>query len=122
MPELPEWVTATPADHLYSLSMFENSDASIEEVHMSRDEYIALKYHLAAMPGFGIGEDPQAAIAAIAWKPLDEENNVSFSKQDQQVAGQILTARAIYKLCPDAVVYCGDSFIEKVQELAEETR
>jgi hypothetical protein len=40
--EIPEWVGNTYPDLLYLLTIFENSDAGVEEIEMSRVEYIAL--------------------------------------------------------------------------------
>jgi hypothetical protein len=51
-PDIPKWVTETPADHLYELEMFESSDRVIETIELTRDEYIELKEHLAAMRGY----------------------------------------------------------------------
>jgi hypothetical protein len=121
MPELPDWATKTPADHLYSLSMFENSDASIEEVHVSRDEYIALKAHLAALRGYGNGDDPQGLIEAISGKPITNQEKLFFSRDRQQIADQILIARGIYRLCPTAVVYDERSLVEQLRRLANES-
>lgn len=47
----PDWVTTTPADHSYSLDMYENSDHTIQSVELTRAEFIALKEHLARMRG-----------------------------------------------------------------------
>jgi hypothetical protein len=49
--ERGEVPTFTPPDHSYELTMFENNDSSIQAVSMDREEYIALKEHLAAMRG-----------------------------------------------------------------------
>jgi hypothetical protein len=55
--ERGEVPTFTPPDHSYELTMFENNDSSIQAVSMDREEYIALKEHLAAMRG--IQRQPQ---------------------------------------------------------------
>jgi hypothetical protein len=55
--EVPEWLTETPRDHGYQLVMFENDESSIQTVDMDREEYIAMKEHLAAMRG--IQRQPQ---------------------------------------------------------------
>lgn len=52
-PEVPEWVTTTPPDHSYTLTMFENNDISIEEIMLTREEYVELKSRLAALRGYG---------------------------------------------------------------------
>lgn len=61
--EIPAWVNDTPPDHSYSLTMFQNSDSSIQDIELTREEYIALKEHLAAMRGY-VKPDETAAASA----------------------------------------------------------
>jgi hypothetical protein len=49
---IPEWVNDTPADHGYNLTMFEDNDIGVEEIDLTRDEYLELKRHLAVMRGY----------------------------------------------------------------------
>lgn len=60
--ELPKWATDTPPDHNYQLTMFENNDYGIEEVTVTREEYIALKHHLAKMRGYDVKEMEKESI------------------------------------------------------------
>ena len=96
---IPDWVKETPADHLYTLTMFENSDAGIEEIQMSRAEYIALKAHLAALRGYTVGNIRDRAIN------LDNDLPPGYRNGDlQQNARHLENARAIYRACPELVV------------------
>lgn len=54
---VPDWVSNTPPDHSYSLSMYENSDAAIEEIELTRAEYIMLKTHIATMRGYCVSKE-----------------------------------------------------------------
>jgi hypothetical protein len=50
---IPDWVTKTPAECEYSLTMYEPGGSSEQEVWLSRDEYEYLKQCLAARRGYG---------------------------------------------------------------------
>jgi len=64
--EIPEWVTETPAEMTYDLEVFDASGGSIEEVGMTRAEYIALKRTLAKMRGFDVPEAEPTVAAEVA--------------------------------------------------------
>jgi hypothetical protein len=49
MPIEESWVTTTPPDHSYSLDMYANGDVSVQDIELTRAEFIALKEHLAQM-------------------------------------------------------------------------
>ncbi len=50
-PEIPDWVTATPDETEYQLGV-RQPDAEMEQlITVTRDEYLALKAHLAKMRG-----------------------------------------------------------------------
>ena len=61
-PEVPDWVNVTWPDHGYSLTIFESGDNSTEDIHVTRDEYISLKHHLAGMRGYKVGEQTEGRI------------------------------------------------------------
>ena len=57
--ELPEWVTKTMPEPDYVLEMAcRCGDCNTESVDLTRDEYLALKLHLAKLRGYTV---PKAA-------------------------------------------------------------
>jgi hypothetical protein len=51
MPPAPEWVTRTPEPG-YNLTMFGADDDAAQDIDLTRDEYEALKLHLAKIRGY----------------------------------------------------------------------
>src|SRR5687768_7914909 len=51
-PVVPEWAETTPADHSYSLDMYENGDHSVQTIEITREEFIEVKQYIARMRGF----------------------------------------------------------------------
>jgi hypothetical protein len=49
----PDWVTETPDETTYSISMFDDGGVSVQNIEITREEYCALKAHLAALRGYG---------------------------------------------------------------------
>ena len=49
---VPEWVNTTPDELGYSLYMYSSDGEDIEELDVTRTEYIALKEYLAQMRGY----------------------------------------------------------------------
>lgn len=59
--EVPEWLTKTMHEMDYKLEiMCGCGDCNAEVVDLTRDEYIALKHHLAKMRGIVIPEETAA--------------------------------------------------------------
>jgi hypothetical protein len=116
---IPEWVNETPDECSYDLIMFDAGGGSEEEIHLSRAEYIALKKLLAAMRGYNVWSAVDC-LKELRGKPLDPENNVIFSPNEDQAALSMLTARAAYRLLPQAVVTTNEDFEAKLRELAED--
>ncbi len=52
-PERPEWMDETPPETAYALVMEVEADAieDVQRIEMTREEFIALKQHLAKMRG-----------------------------------------------------------------------
>ena len=46
---IPDWLHETPDSESYNLTMFSWDGDSIQDISMSRAEYIALKKHLATL-------------------------------------------------------------------------
>ena len=57
-PELPEWLEETP-EYTYQMDAW-NSNTTVQEIELTRDEYIALKQHLAKMRGISVPEEAHA--------------------------------------------------------------
>jgi hypothetical protein len=50
---VPEWVNGTPNDITYSLTMYRSDGSPAQDISdLTREEFCALKQHLAAMRGF----------------------------------------------------------------------
>ena len=64
MPEerKPDWLE-TPDEAAYAMGMLDHEGGTVQDVEMSRDEYIALKEHLAKLRGFSPVK-PEASLAA----------------------------------------------------------
>jgi hypothetical protein len=48
--ELPEWMP-TPRESSYDLTMFSDDGGGIQEIRLTREEFLELKCHLAEMRG-----------------------------------------------------------------------
>ena len=111
MPEIPEWVSNTPDEPLYRLIMYDCEGWGVEEVAATRDEYIALKDHLAAMRGYTVG-DFQKRIAE-----LDVEG---YNKDVDQMAIYLETARDFYRACPELVVNTSPELADYIRKRSDE--
>ena len=60
---LPKWLTETPDPTMYNLTMYDEGGSSIQELDLSRAEYIELKRQLWQMRSTG-------------WRPTDEEEKL----------------------------------------------
>ena len=51
--ELPEWATKTPEERLlgYELSVWDREYGGVQEIDISREEFLELKEHLARLRG-----------------------------------------------------------------------
>jgi hypothetical protein len=68
-PVIPDWVNETPRDHEYSLVMAEPVNGEwMQDINLSRDEFIALKGILAVTRGYPLESK------AAGPKPSDEDN------------------------------------------------
>ena len=59
---MPKWVTDTPDDCTYDLTMFDTSGGSIQRVELTRAEFIGLKEQLARSRGLLDSERPAAEV------------------------------------------------------------
>ena len=50
--ELPDWIDETPEECSYELTMFEGIGGQVQQIDITRDEYLHLKKHLAKMRGY----------------------------------------------------------------------
>jgi hypothetical protein len=115
--EIPYWVTSTHPDHAYKLVLFENSDGGVEEVEMTRDEYIELKRHIAATRGYTSGDAAQRVDELV--KEMGVRRGSGLPSPDpQNVAAYLIIAREFYRLCPEATVAPGAEFEETLEQIA----
>ena len=110
--EIPNWVDDTWPEQTYELQIM--GDTSQELIDMTRDEYITLKAHLAAMRGYKV---PMAA-EAIALVKSTESLDI-YHSDDYQVARHIEIARDIYQELPELVMIASEDFDAEIRKLAE---
>lgn len=55
---VPDWVNETPEDCSYDLTMFEPGGGHIQDIELTRDEYIQLKQYLAVMRNHPVAQEP----------------------------------------------------------------
>ncbi len=115
--ELPYWVTSTHPEHSYQLVLFENNDSGVEEIDLTRAEYMALKQHLAGMRGYRLGHltDRRTCIAELN-KSLPEAYR---QRDEQQNARHLEIAREIYRHCTDLVVFESEKLDQCLKQLSE---
>ncbi len=58
-PERPDWVDETPDECDYRLLMYDSGGGAVQEIVVTRAEYLALKQHLAEMRGLAPAEDEE---------------------------------------------------------------
>ena len=108
--EIPEWVNETPEECTYDLTMDDGDGSNIQDVELTRDEYLALKKHLAAMRGYTVPE----------FRTLIGNGPEGYNASDeQQVASHLETARDWYLHCPELVVFQSDELDALLAKLAE---
>ena len=68
--ELPDWLTSTPMELEYSLAVkhpnHDFDEAEVQEVRITRAEYIALKLHLAQLRGIEVGAETEKELTEEA--------------------------------------------------------
>lgn len=101
--EIPGWVKETPEECSYGLVMRGSADGSIETVDISRDEFVTLKSHLAAMRGY-VKISADDAITQLSGIEIDPERRVRLSTAAYSVARELQLARIIYRKIPAVVV------------------
>lgn len=57
--ESPEWIEETPEETSYNLTMFDEGGAPVQDIELTRDEYIKLKRVLARVRGFDVPEEDE---------------------------------------------------------------
>jgi len=112
--EIPEWVDKTPDPPEYDLVMWDAGGSSEENIEVTREEYIALKAHLAGMRGYRIGTAAEAVRMVMECPGLAEYNTLD----EQQIASHIETARDVYRWLPDLVVCQSAQFQAEINRLA----
>jgi hypothetical protein len=115
--EIPGWVENTPQEQAYELSMFD-SDDNAQQIEMSREEFIALKAHLAALRGYRIGDLRERLTALVLESNPNQDQPIGDDLQ--QTAELVRIARLYYERCPDLVVFESDTLDDEIEELAGE--
>jgi hypothetical protein len=115
--EIPLWFSqGEPETHSYSMVMqhpdTEEISCACDLIEMTREEYMALRLHLAAMRGYTIG-DFRARIAELEVEGHTRPGDL------QQAACHLETARAVYRVCPDLVVHDSAELAEYIEERAD---
>jgi hypothetical protein len=112
--EIPNWVANTPNEQAYELNMFD-SDDNAQQIEMSRDEFIALKAHLAALRGYAL-DDVEALVQRAAEQRAKE---TGLSVDLSQAAVQFSIARDYYRKWPALVLAQAKEVDEEVSRLED---
>jgi hypothetical protein len=100
---VPDWVNDTPPDNEYCLMiMSEFTTTTPQAIDLSRDEYIALKAHLAALRGYELDRNLEERLSQVS----DEikANFHSVLPELDQVVNGLQIAREMFERCPDLVM------------------
>ena len=90
--EVPEWLLVSPPEVSYNL--MSDIDGLGDLIEMSRDEFMVLKRHLAAMRGHAVEADLKGRLTKIR----DE-----FEFSDRRFAETLVSAHELYRRCPEVV-------------------
>jgi hypothetical protein len=120
MAKHPDWAEFTPESPTYDLIMFDGGGASEQEVALTRDEFLALKRHLAAMRGYTAAEPmTHIGVITLARDRASAEGETGLpEKSPQQIASYLQVARWLYLHCPEAVVSTTEGFDDILEEIA----
>ena len=117
---LPEWASDTPVAPDFELVMWESHEggSALQAVHITVEEYIALKKHLAALRGLGA---PSASDAIRRINSSEHTLAKLYASQDhQQVVFHLETARNLYSIFPDLVTVQSDRLDAELAKFASE--
>jgi hypothetical protein len=106
--EIPIWVTETLPELIYQLIVWEGDGSEGESVDLTRNEYIALKAHLAAMRGYKT-ITPIEAIKLVG-------DFCDAGSRDS--ARHLQIAREIYQGHPELIMNVSEEFDAELAELA----
>lgn len=118
--EAPDWVNDTPPEARYDLTMYVDRGDG-QEINITREEFIELKRHLAAVRGYvpGGSEGVKDLLDDLV-KELGQDPSSTIIADKQQVAFHLVVAREIYRRCPEAVVGPEELFGGILRRLSEE--
>lgn len=118
--EIADWVNDTPPDNEYCLMITSESTAlTPQSVDLTRNEYIALKRHLAALRGLG-KIDVTESIARVSGTEVAP--NITTADDQESAARDLRTARVLYRLVPDAVVIADEAVDRELLALGYSAR
>jgi hypothetical protein len=116
--DIPTWASHTPSDTEYRLIAFVDCSGE-QDIDMSREEFITLKAHLAAMRGYSAPTVTEA-IAQMKVDPwLETYSGIGGSDDQQQSARHLETARDLYHAVPHLVLLESEQFDSELRRLAE---
>lgn len=82
--KIPDWVTETPESESYGLTMWDGSGGPVQEIDMTRAEFLALKEHLATMRGYNASTASPATAATAENRPSAEEPKPAPARPGRQ--------------------------------------
>src|ERR1017187_1046518 len=118
-PAVPEWVNETPAEAVYSLEMWDSDSTAVEDIYLTRAEYIALKQHLATMRGITPTPPPAEPAAAedksdiVAWFAEIEEANCGSVTPAESFIRHLVMVNHFRPLTPGEAADCLEEFREE---------
>jgi hypothetical protein len=103
--QIPDWVEKTP--HLYFCLSVDDSDGNIaQDIDLTRDEYIPLKAHLAAMRGHTKIDDTDVGGMETRFTELAADlvlPDGSGVDQAARIAQHVIIAREFYRRDPELI-------------------
>jgi hypothetical protein len=75
--ELPEWLQGTWGETAYQLIQFGDDGGGVEEICISRKEYLALKVRLAELRGISLTQEQIDTLGDAVYENLQREARVA---------------------------------------------
>ena len=125
---VPDWVTETPAEAVYSLEMWDSDSTSVEEIYMTRAEYVTLKQHLANMRGITPAPPPAEPAAAeknndlVAWFAEIHEASRGCNTPAEDFIRMLVREHHDHGLTPDEAADDLEEFRDNFDSMARDAR
>lgn len=112
----PDWVNDTPPDNEYRMSVASDCQlANLETIDLSREEYIALKAHLAAIRGYASAGKLEDRLAEVT--DQIESSSTIITPGLDQVTSHLQSAREMFRRCPDLVMLKSETIDADLDEI-----